>query len=1399
MNLSGPSATAVTANYTVTGTASGGGTDYTLADGTITIAANTTSDNITIASIVDDSLYEGDETVILNLSSPSGATLGATTAHSYTITENEAVPTIQFNSASSNGLESVSSKTVAVTLSGPTTSAVTANYTVTGTATGGGADYTLADGTITIAANSISDNITIASIIDDNLYEGDETVILTLSSPSGATLGATTAHSYTITENEAVPTIQFNAATSSGAESVSSASIQVDLSGASSTDITATFTVTGTATGGGSDHNLANGSVLIAATNLSANINISSIIDDSLYEGDETIIVTLSAPSGATLGSTDAHSYTITDNEVQPTIQFNAASSSGAESVSSAVLQVDLSGASASAVTANYTVTGTATGGGTDYTLADGTITIAANSISDNITIASIIDDNLYEGDETVIVTLSSPTGATLGATTAHSYTITDNDAQPTIQFNAASSSGVESVSSAVIQVSLSRASSTDITATYTVSGTASGGGTDHNLASGTVLVSATTTSANITIPGITDDNLYEGDETVILTLSSPSGASLGATTAHTYTITDNEAVPTIEFNNASSNGAEAVSSKDITVSLSGPSTSAVTANYTVTGTATGGGTDYILADGTITIAANTTSDNITIASIADDNLYEGDETVIVTLSAPSGATLGSTTAHTYTITDNEGMPTIQFNSAASNGSETISSKVIAVTLSGPTTSAVTASYTVTGTATGGGTDYTLADGTVTIAANTTSDNITIASIIDDNLYEGDETVIITLSAPSGATLGPTTAHTYTITENDTLPTLQFSLAASSGAESVSSKDVAVVLSGPTTSTVTASYAVTGSATGGGTDYTLADGTITIAANSTSDNITISSIIDDSFYEGDETVILTLSAPTGATLGSVSTHTYTINDNEGTPTLSVTDRAGASQQVSSSYPMAVSLSVPSSSIVTVDYAAAGGTATEGKDYNLQAGTLTFQAGETAKNIIVTILPDSTVEGSETLLVSLTNPTGGAVIGNNTGIFTISPDPNIPVVEKAIEETQTIVAEHVNMQGRDLMLASQNLIKTTIDNLVVQTVQASRSGQQNRDVQTAGRPQSPSTSFSFQEEPGWGQKIIDGINLLEVDANDFGARGALDFNHYEPLANRRDAIITKITAAFSQQDNGPESASIMASLAKETKSADGQSVSARFIHLAQTNADFSHRQTGTQDSKSVSVGMYSVYSPGVDFLFTSYLSVGVSQTEMDIEFDTAKVKDVFNSYNAQAGISLSGAYRGPSLTFTIKGAIDGLVSRQEERHANVLVGSSYYRALIEGRTVSDYSGTLTPMFIFDLGGPRAQTFEFSPSIKCGNGTADKSCGYGVKTSLSQMFSRSDGHYSVGLAYDRYRKTDTISYSLDINQPVFGGRGARFDANLNHKVDPSQSRWRGDFGIETEFKLPLQFVN
>ena len=59
-------------------------------------------------------------------------------------------------------------------------------------------------------------------------------------------------------------------------------------------------------------------------------------------------------------------------------------------------------------VTVDYAVTGTATGSGTDYTLANGTLTINAGATSGTITIASIVDDAADEANETVILTLSN-------------------------------------------------------------------------------------------------------------------------------------------------------------------------------------------------------------------------------------------------------------------------------------------------------------------------------------------------------------------------------------------------------------------------------------------------------------------------------------------------------------------------------------------------------------------------------------------------------------------------------------------------------------------------------------------------------------------------------------------------------------------------------------------------------------------------------------------------------------------------------------------------------------------------------------------------------------------------------------------------------------------------------
>ena len=153
---------------------------------------------------------------------------------------------------------------------------------------------------------------------------------------------------------------------------------------------------------------------------------------------------------------------------------------------------------------------------------------------------------------------------------------------------------------------------------------------------------------------------------------------------------------------------------------MSAASGKSVTVNYAVTGTATGSGSDYTLENGTLTLSPGSTSGTITIAGIVDDLIDEANETVIVTLSSPNNATLGSDDVHTYTINDNDNAPVVDFNTTSSNGAESVSSKSITVDLSASSTQDVTVDYTVTGTATGSGTDYTLANGTATITAGAT-------------------------------------------------------------------------------------------------------------------------------------------------------------------------------------------------------------------------------------------------------------------------------------------------------------------------------------------------------------------------------------------------------------------------------------------------------------------------------------------------------------------------------------------------------------------------------------------------------------------------------------------------------------------------------------------------------
>ena len=102
--------------------------------------------------------------------------------------------------------------------------------------------------------------------------------------------------------------------------------------------------------------------------------------------------------------------------------------------------------------------------------------------------------------------------------------------------------------------------------------------------------------------------------------------------------------------------------------------------DYTVTGGTAQPGVDYTLADGTLTFAPDQTTPEYIYIEIIDDGTPEDNETIIVTLSDPTNANLGTNTQHTYTILDP--YPHVGFDTATGQGREDVTPVEIPVRMS---------------------------------------------------------------------------------------------------------------------------------------------------------------------------------------------------------------------------------------------------------------------------------------------------------------------------------------------------------------------------------------------------------------------------------------------------------------------------------------------------------------------------------------------------------------------------------------------------------------------------------------------------------------------------------------------------------------------------------------------
>ncbi len=162
------------------------------------------------------------------------------------------------------------------------------------------------------------------------------------------------------------------------------------------------------------------------------------MLEDSLPEADESVIVTLTGASGGVdLGANTEATILIEDNEVANEVNIAATLQAG-EPDNNGEFTISLGTPSVNSTVVTYTVGGTAGGGapgsGADYnnTPLSGTATIPAGQTSVTIPV-NVLDDPNQEGPETVIVTLTDVTNADvnviLGATAEATVTIADDDA----------------------------------------------------------------------------------------------------------------------------------------------------------------------------------------------------------------------------------------------------------------------------------------------------------------------------------------------------------------------------------------------------------------------------------------------------------------------------------------------------------------------------------------------------------------------------------------------------------------------------------------------------------------------------------------------------------------------------------------------------------------------------------------------------------------------------------------------------------------------------------------------------------------------------------------------------------------------------------------------------------
>jgi polyhydroxybutyrate depolymerase len=434
---------------------------------------------------------------------------------------------------------------------------------------------------------------------------------------------------------------------------------------------------------------------------------------------------------------------------------------------------------------------------------------------------------------------------------------------------------------------------------------------------------------------------------------------------------------PILRFSPTSYGVAESAGGVSLTVQRLGDTNGTVSVDFSTKDGTAASGSRYAATNGTLEFGTGVRTQRV-VVPILDDGLVQGSQRFGVVLSNPRGGAIlasGVFTNATVTVEDND--VGVQFQQATYSVIE--GEGVVQVAIARGDDGTAPASIEVAtsdGTAVSG-IDYL---GVTTNIAFGASERLTWVSIpiLNNALKQPNRSFNMILSHPVGLSLGVQATTTVTIIDDD--QGFGFATNNTIASEDVGSVLVTVLRGTDETNSIVAVDVFTTDATAtNGIDYLGLTNTLTFAPGERIRQIAVP-ILNNALKQPSRAFRLALSNPGGgATLSSQAAMAVTILDND--PGVGF-ERGSYSVSENAE---SVTLTVLRGNDVAlgpfqVDYTTANLTAVAGTDYGATSGTLSFGANETVQTFTVPVFRNTNINSDTRFRVSLSNPTGGAVLG-----------------------------------------------------------------------------------------------------------------------------------------------------------------------------------------------------------------------------------------------------------------------------------------------------------------------------------------------------------------------------------------------------------------------------------